>query len=305
MIHMSGRMIVASCTPFASRRFPSAARWTLLALLTLALLPAHSEERWRTLPATPSLPPGTAGQRAMINGAQLWYAEWGSHNKGVPVLLLHGGSLNSNYFGQLVPTLVKHGYLVIAMDSRGQGRSTRGDGSITFHMMAADVLELLDRLLIRQVSLVGWSDGGIIGLDLAIHHPERLHRLFAFGANADLSGIDEHAEAAPLVAAFEARAKVEYRQLSPTPDDWESFKATMEQMWNTLPAFTREQLGSIRVPTTIADGQHDEIIKPEHTLYLAAAIPNAKLVILPDVSHFAILQDPPAFSAAVLDFLRD
>jgi pimeloyl-ACP methyl ester carboxylesterase len=210
-------MIVTSCTPLANRRFPSAARWTLLALLTLAYLPAHSEVRWRTLPATPSLPPGTVGQRAMINGAQLWYAEWGAHNKCVPVLLLHGGSLNSNYFGQLVPTLVKHGYRVIAMDSRGQGRSTRADGPITFHMMAADVLELLDLLRIRQVSLVGWSDGGIIGLDLAINHPERLHRLFAFGANADLSGtFDEHAEKAPVVVAFEARAKEEYRQLSPT-----------------------------------------------------------------------------------------
>lgn len=298
-------MIVTSCTPLANRRFPSAARWTLLALLTLAHLPAHSEVRWRTLPATPLLPAGTVGQRAMINGAQLWYAEWGANNKGVPVLLLHGGPLNSNYFGQLVPTLVMHGYRVIAMDSRGQGRSARAEGPITYHMMATDVLKLLDLLHLRQVSLVGWSDGGIIGLDLAINHPERLHRLFAFGANADLSGIDEHAEKAPVVVAFEARAKEEYRQLSPTPNDWESFQAVMNKMWLTLPNFTPEQLRSIRVTTTIGDGEYEEIIKPEHTRYLAATIPNAKLVILPDVSHFAILQDPGAFSAAVLDFLRD
>jgi pimeloyl-ACP methyl ester carboxylesterase len=241
----------------------------------------------------------------MINGAQLWYAEWGARNKGVPVLLLHGGALNSNYFGQLIPTLVKHGYRVIAMDSRGQGRSARTEGPITYHMMAADVVKLLDLLHVRQVSLVGWSDGGIIGLDLAFNHPERLHRLFAFGANADLSGVYEHAEEAPLVVAFLARAREEYRQLSPTPNDWESFQATMGKMWQTLPDFTPEQLGSIRVSTTIGDGEHEEIVKPEHTRYLAATIPNAKLVILPDVSHFAILQDPSAFSAAVLDFLRD
>jgi pimeloyl-ACP methyl ester carboxylesterase len=173
-------------------------------------------------------------------------------------------------------------------------------------MMATDVLKLLDLLHLRQVSLVGWSDGGIIGLDLAINHPERLHGLFAFGANADLSGtFDEQAEKAPVVVAFEARAEEEYRQLSPTPNDWESFQTMMNKMWHTLPNFTPEQLRSIRVTTTIGDGEYEEIIKPEHTRYLAATIPNAKLVILPDVSHFAVLQDPGAFSAAVLDFLRD
>jgi pimeloyl-ACP methyl ester carboxylesterase len=298
-------MIVTSSMPLANRLLAAAPRWAALAFLVIAFLPAHSEERWRTLPSTPALPAGTVGQRAMINGAQVWYAEWGANNKGVPVLLLHGGALNSNYFGQLVPTLVAHGYRVIAMDSRGQGRSTRAGGAITYHMMATDVLQLLDQLHLRQVSLVGWSDGGIIGLDLAINHPERMHRLFAFGANADLSGIDEHAEKAPLVIAFQARAKEEYRQLSPTPNDWESFLATMNNMWLTLPNFTRKQLRSIRVTTTIGDGQYEEIIKPEHTRYLAATIPNTKLVILPNVSHFAILQDPGAFSAAVLDFLRN
>lgn len=176
---------------------------------------------------------------------------------------------------------------------------------MTYHMMANDTLKLLDLLHVRKVSLVGWSDGGIIGLDLAINHPERLRRLFAFGANADSSGVYENAGKAPLVIAFEARAKEEYRQLSPTPGDWGSFQAVMSKMWTTEPNFTPEQLRSIRVPSTIADGEHEEIIKPEHARYLAAMIPNAKLVILPNVSHFAILQDPAAFNAAVLKFLRN
>ncbi len=281
-----------------------AARWTLLALLMLPLPAAHSTEQWQTLPPTPSLPAGTVGHRAMINGALLWYAEWGMHESGVPVLLLHGGPLNSNYFGLLIPVLVRHGYRVIAMDSRGQGRSGRTPGPITYHMMANDVIRLLDLLHVRQVSLVGWSDGGIIGLDLAIHHPGRLRRLFAFGANADTAGIYANADKAPLVIAFVARARKEYRQLSPTPGDWDSFIAVMGHMWLTEPDFTAAQLRSIRVPTTIADGEYERIIKPEHTRYLAATIPHARLVILPDVSHFAILQDPAEFNAAVLSFLR-
>lgn len=292
---------IFSCSASATL---SATRWALFALLTILILPAYSKEQWQVLPPTPSLPADTVGHRAMINGAQLWYAEWGARNRGVPVLLLHGGALNSNYFGLLIPVLVQHGYRVIAMDSRGQGRSARSQGPITYHMMANDVLELLDLLRVRQVSLVGWSDGGIIGLDLAINHPQRLRRLFAFGANADSLGVYENAEKAPLVVAFMARAKKEYHEFSTTPDDWDSFQAVMNKMWLTEPDFTPGQLRSIRVPTTIADGEHEEIIKPEHARYLAATIPNAKLDILPNVSHFAILQDPAAFNAAVLDFLR-
>jgi pimeloyl-ACP methyl ester carboxylesterase len=170
--------------------------------------------------------------------------------------------------------------------------------------MAGDVIALLDELKIRKVRIVGWSDGGIIGLDIAIHHPERLAALFAFGANADPSGVKSDVAGNPVFGAYLARAKVEYAQLSPTPDDWPTFDVALNKMWETLPHFTRVQLQSIKIPTAIADGQHDEAIKSEHTHYLAATIPNAKLLILPDVSHFAMLQNPGEFNQAVLNFLK-
>lgn len=298
-------MVRSSSRAVSVNRFGlSAARWTLFALLVLPMIGAHSKEQWQTLPPTPSLPAGTIGHRSMIDGALLWYAEWGSQNKGIPVLLLHGGPANSNYFGLLIPVLVSHGYRVIAMDSRGQGRSGRANGPITYHMMANDVIGLLHLLHVRQVDLVGWSDGGIIGLDLAIHHCGCLHRLFTFGANADAAGVFKNAGRAPLLVQFEARAKKEYRKLSPTPNDWNSFIAVMTHMWMTEPNFTAGQLRSIRVPTTIADGEYEKLIKPAHTRYLAATIPHARLVIVPNVSHFAMLQDPAAFNSAVLNFLR-
>jgi pimeloyl-ACP methyl ester carboxylesterase len=74
-------------------------------------------------------------------------------------------------------------------------------------------------------------------------------------------------------------------------------------MWGSLPQITTAQLNSIRIPTTIAAGQYDEFIKPEHTRYIAAQIPGARLVILPNSSHFAMIQEPEAFSRAVLEFL--
>jgi pimeloyl-ACP methyl ester carboxylesterase len=174
---------------------------------------------------------------------------------------------------------------------------------LTYDLMAQDVLGLLDQLEISKVYVVGWSDGGIIGLDLAMTHPDRLAGLFAFGANADVSGVKEGAEKTPVFGAYLARTAQEYHALSPTPQQWDGFSAAVTQMWETLPAFTPAELASIKVPTTIADGEFDEAIKQTHDEYMAQAIPGARRVILPHVSHFAMLQDPRAFNAAVLRFL--
>jgi pimeloyl-ACP methyl ester carboxylesterase len=262
-------------------------------------------EPWQTFPPLPALPAGTVGRHAEIGGARIWFAEWGTKSARIPVLLLHGGFGNSNYFGRLIPALVAHGNRVIAMDSRGHGRSTRSDAPLTYDLMAQDVLGLLDQLKISNVYLVGWSDGGIIGLDLAMTRPDRLAGLFAFGANADVSGLKEGAGTTAVFGAYLARAAQEYRALSPTPQQWEGFSAAVTKMWETLPAFTRSELASIKVPTTIADGEFDEGIKRTHDEYMAQAIPGARLVILPNVSHFAMLQDPQAFNAAVLRFLNE
>ena len=221
------------------------------------------------------------------------------------MLLLHGGFGNSNYYGHLIPVLVAHGYRVIAMDSRGHGRSTRSDAPLTYDLMAQDVLGLLDQLKISKVAVVGWSDGGIIGLDLAMTHPDRLAGLFAFGVNADVTGLKEGAGTTPVFGAYLTRTQEEYQALSPTPQQWGPFSAAVTKMWETLPAYKRSDLASIRVPTTIADGEFDEGIKQTHDEYMAQAIPGARLVILHNVSHFAMLQDPRAFNAAVLRFLHE
>jgi len=281
-----------------------------LAALGAGAAPAPSVEAWQTLPPTPSLPKGTVARHAEVNGARLWYAEWGSVGRipagsaSPPVLLLHGGFGNSNYFGKLIPVLTARRFRVIAIDSPGHGRSTRPDAPLTYHMMAEDVIGLLDRLKISKVDLVGWSDGGIIGLDLALNHPERLAGVFAFGANADVSGVNDDVEKTPAFGAYLKRVPEEYRALSPTADGFPAFSAAVNKMWETLPAYTADQLRSIQVPVTIADGEYDEAIKQSHYRYMASTIPGARLVILPKVSHFAMLQNPSEFNAAVLEFLK-
>lgn len=259
---------------------------------------------WKQLPSTPALPKPARSGFARVNEIRLWYGEYGIASKGIPVVLLHGGFGNSAYFGHLIPFLARHGYRVIAVDSRGQGRSTRSSEPYSYHLMAKDVVALLDQLHIRKADIVGWSDGGCIGMDLAIRSPHRINRVFSFGADATTAGLKEGYDKNPTFAAYLQRVEVEYKNISSTPGKWNEFSAAMLQMWNNEPNFTTEQLRSIRVPFTVADGQYDEGIKPEHNRYLAETIPGSNIVILPNVSHFAMLQRPEEFNEAVLQFLK-
>ena len=142
--------------------------------------------------------------------------------------------------------------------------------------MASDVLALMDYLKIDKASIVGWSDGGIIGIDIAIHNPDRLNKLFAFGANYNVSGVDPERRATTRSSAPRSRRPVEqYQKLSPTPADFDKFVEAISAMWFSQPDYKPEELGKITTPTVIADGQYEEAIKPEHTVELARLIPGA------------------------------
>jgi pimeloyl-ACP methyl ester carboxylesterase len=236
-----------------------------------------------------------------LNGVALWYATTGN---GPPVVLLHGGLANADYWGNQVRALRAH-HTVIVMDSRGHGRSARDARPFGYDLMADDVVALLDHLRLPKADIVGWSDGAIIGLDLAIRHPARVGRVFAFAANTKTEGVQDNVDKNPTFAAFIARAGTEYARLSPTPKGYDDFVAQISKMWETQPNWTDAQLRGIQARVLIADGDHDEAIRRAHTEYMAATIPGAGLLILPNTSHFAFLQDPVLFDAAMLHFLDD
>jgi pimeloyl-ACP methyl ester carboxylesterase len=127
-------------------------------------------------------------------------------------------------------------------------------------------------------------------------------KLFAFAANSDPGGVKDVSRSTTFTA-FEARAGREYTSLSPTPRAYKAFLAQITRMWEREPHFTDAELGGIRVPVWIADGDHDEAIRRENTLYMADRIPNACLLIQPGVSHFSFLQDPEQFTRDVEHFL--
>jgi pimeloyl-ACP methyl ester carboxylesterase len=276
-------------------------RFALLSFILLFAFAttARAAPQWLTLPPTPTLPASVKSGYAPVNGIKIWYATFGH---GAPVILLHGGLANSNYWGLLVRALAPH-YRVIVMDSRGHGRSTRDDHPYGYDLMASDVVGLMDYLKIDKAALVGWSDGGIIGLDIALHHPERLTKLFAFAANSDPSAVKD-VEKSPVFSAFIARARQEYEQLSPTPKEYDAFLKQIEKMWDSEPHWTANDLHTIAVPTWIVDADHDEAIKRENTLFMADNIPGSGLLLQPQVSHFSFLQDPAQFNGDVQHFLE-
>jgi pimeloyl-ACP methyl ester carboxylesterase len=275
-------------------------RFFLIAIIVLAFdAPASAAPQWLTLPPTPTLPTALRSGLAPVNGIKIWYAEFGH---GRPVIMIHGGLANADYWGDQVPALDKH-YRVIVMDSRGHGRSTRNSQPYGYDLMSSDVLGLMDYLKIKKAAIVGWSDGAIIGLDIAMHHPERVSKLFAFAANSDPSGVADIAKS-PVFNAYIARAGEEYKRLSPTPTQYDAFVKQITKMWETQPHWTAAELAKIHVPTWIVDADHDEAIKRENTEFMAAHIPGAGLLIQPEVSHFSFIQDPQQFNQDLLHFLE-
>ncbi|ESW91532.1 alpha/beta hydrolase [Mesorhizobium sp. LSJC285A00] len=273
-----------------------------LAFVTLFLISAgfaSAEERWLTLPEPAAMPKPEQSGYAPVNGIQMYYAVFGA---GDPILLIHGGLGHGDIWASQVATMSKTHKVIIA-DSRGHGRSTRTEQAYGYDLMASDYLALLDYLKIDKTALVGWSDGGIIGIDIALHHPERLTRLFAQAANVTTDGVDPGVLTNKTFAAYIDRSGSDYKKLSKTPDQYDAFVAQISHMCESEPAWTKEQLGKITTPTAIVAGDHDEAIKREHTEYMASVIPGAKLIILPNASHFAMLQAPDEYSQAALDFI--
>lgn len=239
------------------------------------------------------------GQRAEVNGIELYYEVYG---EGEPVFLLHGGLANGTYWVNQIPVFAEQ-YQVIVVDSRGHGRTTFDDQPITYDLMSSDVLALADQLGIDKFAIVGWSDGGIIGLDIAINHPERLTQVVAYGANSDVSGLDPDIATSDTFNAYIEAASEDYAELSPAPERWEEFLANIGEMWATLPDWSAEQLAAITTPFLILDGRHEEAILTSHAVYLFETIRNSALMLMPDTGHFAMFEQPDEFNAIVLSYL--
>jgi len=264
-------------------------------------VPAAVPQVAQSVPAVPALPPMAFEGAVTRGGAKIWF---GTVGKGPPVILLHGGLSSSRAWGAQVPALVMAGYRVVLIDSRGHGRSTLGARPLSYELMAQDVIAVMDSLALRRAAIIGWSDGAIIGLVLAMRHGARVDRIYAFGANMDQKGVRNDAVEAPVLREIAPRLAADHADLSRDPNGFLALHRAVRTMQKTQPRYRAQQLASIRdVAVTIADGAHDEFITDVHPGYLAHAIPCAKLEIYPNAGHFAPWQNAATFNRALLAFL--
>jgi pimeloyl-ACP methyl ester carboxylesterase len=235
------------------------------------------------------------GQHIRVDDVSIFCETFGA---GPPVLVLHGGLGYIEDMSFQIMALAKS-HFVIAVDSRGHGRSTGANGPLSYSLMSDDMVKVLDSLKINRVDAVGWSDGGIIGLDLAMRHPERIRRLVAISANYNPDGLGytPSVEEVPRIA-------LRYWLLAPNPAQWPDLYRNVFAMWRTQPQYTLNDLGHIKAPTLVMAGEYD-LIKREHTDQLAKAIPGSYESIIAHATHLVPIEKPDIVNSKILNFLDE
>ncbi len=238
------------------------------------------------------------GQRADINGISLYYETYG---RGPPLLVMHGAVASLETMHPFIRAFA-HDRLVVAPDSRAHYRSTDAPGPLTYEQMGADMIALLDSLHIETVDVIGWSDGGIIGLDMAMKHPERVRRLIAIGANVSPDGIAPETFSSARMAEIGAQAKVLYDRLAPDPSHFPVVLEKIATMIHTEPHYSPAELARITARTLIVAGENDIVLRP-HTDLIARSIPGAEELIVPGAPHEGPLTMPDTYVQIARDFL--
>lgn len=221
---------------------------------------------------------------------ELHYEETG---EGEPLVLLHGNGEDSTYFKHQIPCFARN-FRVIALDTRGHGKSPRGETPFTISQFANDLLDFLDARGIERAHLLGFSDGGNIALMFALAHPERVGKLVLNGANLYPRGV-KHSTQLPVELGYHV-AKL-FAPVSPKA----RANAEMLGLMVNEPRIEPQELAALTMPTLVIAGTHD-LIREDHTRLIAESIPNAQLALIPG-NHFIAAQNPEAFNQVVYDFL--
>lgn len=231
------------------------------------------------------------GKYCTVNGARLYYETYGT---GEPLLLLHGNGQSIWAFHQQIPELAKT-YRVIAVDTRAQGRSTNTAPKLDYDLFAADMKTLLDSLHLKNVNVLGWSDGGNTALIMAIKYPEYVNKIMVMGANL-------HAGTDAIKKSMLDRTASAIKQLEKSADPKNQNTLLLLKMLLTEPNIAPADLQKITAKALIMAGENDLVVDT-HTRLIAANIKNAQLAIFKGEGHDAPDHNPTLFNKTVLDFL--
>ncbi len=227
------------------------------------------------------------------DGVTFYYETYG---QGEPLLLIHGNGSGIGGFAAQIEHF-KTRYHVIAMDSRGQGKSGEGASPLTYEQMADDQAALLDHLKAGPVHVVGWSDGGIEALLLGIRHPGKVAKIVSMAANLNPTTEALYPETIAMIEGGIASVPAEARD---TPDGRKLLKVM--QLMLDHPNIEPKALAQITAPTLVMSGDQD-MIRLDHTLEIFNALPNGALAVLPGSTHAVPLANPKLFNEIVEEFL--
>jgi len=220
-----------------------------------------------------------------MDSIRLHYTE---HGRGEPLILLHGNGEDSSYFERQI-AFFQNRYRVIAVDTRGHGKSPRGTAPLTLNQFADDLRAFMDELNIASAHILGFSDGANVAMLFALAHPTRVKSLILNGGNLFPEGLTE-----------QTRREIdeEYEQAVAAND--ESLLELLRLMIDE-PQIDPAQLSELNKPTLVVAGT-DDMIEETHTRLIAESIPNAQLAII-EGTHFVAFENSDAFNRAVSVFL--
>jgi pimeloyl-ACP methyl ester carboxylesterase len=239
-----------------------------------------------------------------IRGQQVWHAVDG--DAGEPVVLLHGGFAGADSWVAQAPALVEAGFRTYAPERRGHAHTPDIDGPITYGLMAEDTTGYLEEVVREPAHLVGWSDGAVVGLLVAMRRPDLVRRLVLIGQYFNSDGKVADSDLMRMLKSPEAEGflRAMYDPYSPDgPDHFPVVYAKLIAMFDSEPEIQLSELAAVAAPTLVLQGDRD-IVTVEHSTAVAAALPDGRLAVLPG-SHALPVEQPVVVNDLVVGFLRD
>ena len=246
------------------------------------------------------------GEYVDLAGLKTWYDTAG---EGDPLLLMHGGLCTNDLWGSQLPAFSER-FQVFAPERRGHGHTPDVDGPLRYSDMATDAIVFLEQVVQGPAHLVGWSDGGIVGLLVAASRPDLVRKLVAISANAKPAAVAtvpefiEMGETPPDDPSMEMFRSLHAASSPDGPEHWPVFlEKYFAMVGSDEPDLAPEALARINAPTLIVSGD-DDIVTLEHTIEIYRAIPRSELAVVPGTSHVLPLEKADLVNRIVLDFLE-
>jgi pimeloyl-ACP methyl ester carboxylesterase len=258
----------------------------------------------------------STGKYAKVNGLNMYYQDQGS---GPPIVLIHGGIGTSEFnWAPMIPILAKQ-FRVIALDSRGHGKTDNPSGEFGYRLMADDTVALIKELGLEKPIIIGWSDGGQIVLEIGINYPGLSRALIPGGV---LSRMSDHYRNGMSAFGANGPGDVDFNKFREVYPDFASLMVdihspvygsdyfenslfpNISKMWFNPQEFPEDKVSKIADPTLVLQGDRDEVIPIEEAVRIYRLIPNAELAVIPGADHMACTTQPERVAGIVLDYVE-